>query len=187
MRSVLSCRLCEALCLIAASAGVARGQPPVDESLVGAQILHQANDFRTGEKLTQVNIHRGLTAAANDFAHFLAGAEKFSHTADDKTPRERAEEHGYEACIVAENIGAQSSSSGFAADQLARGFIEGWKMSRTHRDNLLDPDVTETGVGVARNEKTGRYYAVQLFGRPKSQAIVLQIENRTGAPVVYEV
>src|SRR5262245_9437035 len=60
-------------------------------------------------------------------------------------------------------------------------------MSRTHRDTLLDPDVTETGVGVARNEKTGRYYAVQLFGRPKSQAIVLQIENRTGAPVVYEV
>jgi hypothetical protein len=33
---------------------------------------------------------------------------------------------------------------------------------------MLDPDVREIGVGVARSNKTGRYYAVEDFGRPLS-------------------
>ena len=43
-----------------------------------------------------------------------------------------------------------------------------------------DPDVTETGVAVARSEKTGYYYGVQMFGRPKSAAVVFKVENRAG-------
>ncbi len=35
------------------------------------------------------------------------------------------------------------------------------------RKNMLAPEVTETGVAVARSGKTGRYYAVQMFGRPR--------------------
>src|SRR5690242_18909417 len=52
---------------------------------------------------------------------------------------------------------------------------------------MLDPDVTETGVAVARSEKTGYYFAVQMFGRPKAQAIKFQVANRTGAEVKYKV
>ena len=167
--------------------GMAQTQPTVEESQVGGQILYQANEFRGSKNLPTVTVNRSLTAAADEFARYLARSDKFSHTADDRQPRERAAAQGYEACIVGENIGAQFSSSGFAADQLARGFIEGWKASPTHRQNLLDPDVTETGVGIAHSDRTGRYYAVQLFGRPKSQAIVLEIENRTGAAIAYDV
>ena len=41
---------------------------------------------------------------------------------------------------------------------------------------MLDPAVTETGVGVARSERTGDYYGVQMFGRPTTEMMEFQIE-----------
>ena len=41
------------------------------------------------------------------------------------------------------------NSSGFTPKELADGFLEGWKQSPGHRKNMLDPDVTQIGVGVA--------------------------------------
>jgi hypothetical protein len=70
---------------------------------------------------------------------------------------------------------------------LAQSFITGWKNSPEHRRNLLDPDVLEIGVGVARSEKTGRYYAVQDFGRPHSATIVFKVRNETDAVARYRV
>jgi hypothetical protein len=52
---------------------------------------------------------------------------------------------------------------------------------------MLDPDVTETGVAIARSGDTGLYYAVQLFGRPKSLRIEFRVANRTGVAVRYKV
>jgi len=88
---------------------------------------------------------------------------------------------------VAENIGLQFSRDPLGEEALAGGFVEGWKNSKEHRANLLDPDVMETGVAVAKSEQSGRFYAVQLFGRPKSASIRAEIENRAGAPVKYKI
>jgi hypothetical protein len=52
---------------------------------------------------------------------------------------------------------------------------------------MLDPDVQDIGVGLARSSRTGRYYAVQDFGRPKSAAITFKVSNRTDAPVTYAI
>ena len=79
---------------------------------------------------------------------------------------ERARRHGYAWCFIAENIAYQYDSRGFATESLAHGIVEGWKKSAGHRRNLLAREATHTGVAVARSEKTGYYYAVQLFGRP---------------------
>jgi len=65
--------------------------------------------------------------------------------------------------------------------------IQQWVRSSGHRKNMLDPDVTDTGVAVARSEKTGRYYAVQMFGRPKSAAVKFSVANESGEAVTYEV
>ena len=52
---------------------------------------------------------------------------------------------------------------------------------------MLEPDATETGVAVARNPESGYFFAVQMFGRPKSLAIEFRIANRTGETVRYRV
>jgi hypothetical protein len=53
--------------------------------------------------------------------------------------------------------------------------------------NMLDPAVTEIGVAVAQSERSDTFYAVQIFGRPKSQMIEFQITNQSNAPIGYEI
>ena len=78
------------------------------------------------------------------------------------------------------------SSAGYETEALALGFVKGWIESPEHRKNMLDPDVTEIGFGLAMSGKSGRYYAVQMFGRPKSAVIEVAITNRTRNDVEYE-
>ena len=51
-----------------------------------------------------------------------------------------------------------------------------------HRQNLLDPAVTQTGIAVAQDDK-GRYFGVQMFGRPKTSAIRFSLRNRSAQSI----
>jgi len=42
---------------------------------------------------------------------------------------------------------------------------------------MLDPDVTEIGVAIAQSEESQYFYAVQVFGRPKSLSIAFQFKK----------
>ena len=52
---------------------------------------------------------------------------------------------------------------------------------------MLDPNVADTAVAIAHSADSGHFYAVQLFGRPKSQTIEFSIANRAGVAVEYSV
>lgn len=150
-------------------------------------IVEQTNHFRRQQGREPVETNPNLTDAARYFANYMARTNRYGHTADGQRPAERASEHGYEYCIVSENIAYQYSSAGFATEELARRFVEGWKESPGHRKNMLDKDVTETGVAVARSDETGQYYAVQMFGRPKSKSIEFEVANESGTTVQYQI
>jgi hypothetical protein len=150
-------------------------------------VVERTNDFRKAEKCEPVKVNKELTAAAEYFARFMAETDKYGHEADDSKPAERAKKHGYDYCIVLENIAWQSNPAGFTTESLADGFVTGWKNSPGHRKNMLDPDVTETGVAIAYGEKSEKYYAVQLFGRPKSLAVLLKITNRSDVDLEYSI
>ena len=117
----------------------------------------------------------------------MARTGKFSHTADGSEPTARAKRFGYDYCIVSENIAYVFSSEGTDTAELARRVVQGWQKSPGHRKNMLDPNVTETAVAIARSTRTEYYYAVQLFGKPKSQMIEFKISNRSGVGVEYTV
>jgi uncharacterized protein YkwD len=168
----------------AAEARTAEGQSP-NLADVAERLISRTNAFRQQEGGPPVAPNPQLTGAAQDFAAFMARTGQLSHTADGQTPEARAKAHGYDPCFMAENIGYQHHPAGFASEALAEGFFQGWQHSPGHRKNLLDPAVTETGVGVARSEQTGAYYAVQLFGRPMSQQIAFQVTNTTDLSIRY--
>jgi uncharacterized protein YkwD len=155
----------------------AAGTPDLAD--VAKRIVNLTNKFRTEEGRSELTKNDILTRTAGDFADYLARTDKFSHTADGNEPWDRAAAHGYEYCIVLENIAWEFNSEGFTAPSLAEAFVEGWKKSPGHRKNMRDRDVTETGVGVAHSAETGRFYAVQMFGRPHSAAISFQVTNET--------
>jgi uncharacterized protein YkwD len=141
-----------------AEAPPSRADPPTmgnqspDLADVVEGILTRTNAFRRQEGRPPVATNPQLTATTQEFAAFMARTGQLSHTADGQTPEVRAKAHGYDPCLIAENIAYQHSPAGFTTEALAEGFFQGWQHSPDHRKNLLDPAATETGVGVAHSE-----------------------------------
>ena len=149
------------------------------------RIVSVTNEIRRAEGRRDVAPDPALTAAARYFADYLARSDTYSHTADGRRHDERAAQHGYVACVVTENIAYQFRSEGFDGDALATEFVQGWARSPGHRKNMLGEDVTDTGVGVAQNSQTGYYYAVQMFGLPRTAMIEFSLGNRSSVDVSY--
>ena len=140
----------------------------VDLGRAAAAIVEETNRFRVEEKVAGVLPSAALAATAREFAQFLAATDKFGHAADGRDPAARVRGHGYDYCMVSENIAYQFRSQGFESPaELGRVFVEGWKRSPGHRTNLRDREATEIGVAVAHSAHTRRYYAVQAFARPR--------------------
>jgi uncharacterized protein YkwD len=154
------------LALLLPAFAVAQARKP-DLVQVEERIVEATNAFRHSQRLPDVAVDAKLTRAAQSFADYMAKRDELAHAADGKQPWDRALAHGYDYCLVSENIGYQFNSRGFETGELARAFVEGWKHSPGHRKNMMERDAIDTGVAVARSAKTGRYYAVQMFGRPK--------------------
>jgi uncharacterized protein YkwD len=94
-------------------------------------------------------IQAGQMASFQKMAHVLPGAEM-------PTLADRAHRVGYAYGHIAENVALGYPS--------AEAVVEGWMTSKGHRENILDRDVVETGLGVARSSAGGLYYC-QVFGR----------------------
>lgn len=154
----------------------------------GAKIVVDlTNKFRQEQKLSPVKNNAKLAATAQKFANFMARTDQYGHEADGRKPADRAKAEGYEYCIVLENIGWRYRSKDIDYDLAGEWLTQAWKESPTHRDHMLDADVTETGVGIAKSEKTGRYYGVQLFGRPSSAKIACKIINHAEREITYKI
>ncbi len=156
-----------------------------DVEKAAASIVEQTNAFRKEQGLEAVKVNERLADAARKFAAFMAKELKYGHEADGKTPAERAAAAKYDYSLVLENIAYQFRSDGFSTDQLAADFTVGWQNSPGHRKNMLDPDILETGVAVARSEN-GIYFAVQMFGRPKTAMIEITVMNKSRKPIRYK-
>ena len=143
------------------SLGVAAQEPATVEKIIAAA----TNDLRAAQGRARLAVDPQLTATAKAFATYLAQHDRLDHDADGRQPGDRARQHGYAWCNIAENIAYEYRSKGFAARELAETLVEDWEGSPGHRRNLLDARVVDLGVGVARSHSSGRWYGVQVFGR----------------------
>ncbi len=175
-----------ALAAIVPPAAAQSSRRSPDPAEVTRLIVDGTNDFRGGEGRGPTAPEANLSAAARDFAIFMARTDRYGHEADGKTPAQRAQDHGYAYCLVLENIAVLYSSEGFGTRELAGRVIQGWKQSPGHRKNLLDAEVTDIGVAIVQSEKSRTYYAVQLFGRPFSKRIEFRVANASPVAVEYE-
>ena len=128
-------------------------------------ILEHTNTFRQEEKLAALVVDPRLGQAARYLAEYMALNDKFSHTADEREPHERAELYKYTGVCIGENI-AWEYMGRYNGEELSRNFFETWKESEPHKNNMLGAEADEIGVGVATDGK-GRFFAVQMFGRGK--------------------
>ena len=150
-------------------------------------ILEATNEFRRQEGVGSVKPSAALAQAAREFANYMAQTDRYGHSADGRNPTDRATSQGYDFCLVSENIAYLYNSAGFRTAELARNLVEGWEHSPQHRKNMLEPAATDTAIAVARSGKSGRYYGVQMFGRPKSERVEFRIANEAPQAVKYTI
>jgi uncharacterized protein YkwD len=138
-----------------------------DVTRVSRVVVAEANRARDDAGVEALVPEVKLVRAAQAFADFLARTDRFDHRADESTPAQRARKAGYTWCFIAENIAWESRSVPFESDELAELLVKDWLASPGHRRNLLDRNMHDTGVGLAHSKATGRWYAVQMFGRER--------------------
>ncbi len=140
---------------------------------VRAEVLGRVNAARKRAGLPPLTPDPRLDQAAERHAEDMLARSYFAHQAPDGTTvRERTRAAGYAWRAVGENIALGQMSVAEVMDS--------WLESREHRENILDRDFTQLGVGLTlgRDAKTGEYRTlwVQCFGRPQEASL----EPRSG-------
>lgn len=170
------------------SAGASSSVEAVEQA-----IAEQTNAYRRREKLQPLALDNRLQETARRFANVMAKTGEFGHKVDGRTPAQRVRRTGYEHCIVRENIGFLELPGDTSAEAIARRLVSGWIASPGHRRNLEAANVTELGIGVAVSNRGGnsharrRYYAVQLFARPMTDAFRFSVRNGRAQTINYTI
>jgi uncharacterized protein YkwD len=126
----------------------------VDEQVV----LDLTNAERAKEKLGPLKANELLTKAAREHSANMAKQQKMDHVLDDKKPDDRVKAVGYQFAAMAENVamGQRTPSETIAT----------WMSSTAgHKENMLNKDYTEIGIGIAV-DKEGQRYWTQVFAKP---------------------
>ncbi|PKQ09454.1 MAG: hypothetical protein CVT73_02600 [Alphaproteobacteria bacterium HGW-Alphaproteobacteria-12] len=138
------------------------------ESPLSRAVLNAVNTFRAGKGVAALAPDGHLQRAAAVQAADMALRDFFGHyNPDGQGPRERVLAVNPDFTgSVAENIQMVDGQSYAAMSDaaLARTMAEKWAQSPMHRKNMQSPDLTRSGVGIARDGN--RIIAVQVFSGP---------------------
>jgi uncharacterized protein YkwD len=124
-------------------------------------LLDLVNAERDKEKLPPLAANPVLFRVARAHSANMAKKGEMKHDLDGKNPKDRVDAAGYDYRRIGENIAEGENAA-------PEDLVKGWMNSKAHRENILNPSYTETGLGVATNDKGETYYT-QLFAEPKKK------------------
>lgn len=123
------------------------------------------NDQRTAQGDHPLTVNALLTEAAQLKANDMAAKGYFAHVAPDGTePWHWFNTVGYDYEYAGENLAIDFDDS--------QQLVSAWMNSPAHRENILKPEYTEIGVGMATGTYQGKetLFVVQFFAKPVSAA-----------------
>ncbi len=139
-------------------------QVPVQDltaSVIAADVAELTNENRTDHGLPALSVDPLLTEAAQLKAEDMAKRSYYAHISPDgKSPLYWLNKVGYKYLNAGENLVIDRTTSEEAVDA--------WMDSPDHRENILRPQFTEIGIGVAEGKYDGvrTIFVVQEFGTP---------------------
>lgn len=128
-------------------------------------VLDSINQERTVRGLPKLTIDNDLTSAANLKSKDMLNRKYFEHFAFSMTPWDFIKNAGYNYLYAGENLAMDFNTS--------EGMVSAWMKSPAHRDNILNPDFRDTGLGIVKGEYTenGNTHSTtmvtNMFGRKK--------------------
>jgi uncharacterized protein YkwD len=126
------------------------------QPLNAEKALAEVNAYRTKNGRKAVVLDARLSQAAAVQSKAQAARGRIGHDgADGSKPMQRAARAGFRAKIASENVASGQKSFSDA--------MKSWEGSSGHRENLLRPEVTAIGVGMAKTGE-GRPYGTLVLG-----------------------
>jgi len=148
------------------------------QEAVERAVAWYTNIERRKRGLQPVSLDHRLRVAARQHSLEMGTRRYFSHYSPVTTwrlPWQRAYYAGFWSPSVGENILLARKCRYRKPEQIGAYFVRLWMNSPEHRKNLLNPEWTRIGVGVAR--VGGVWYAAQEFGLP-----LVRLEETTLTP-----
>lgn len=123
------------------------------------EIFDLINEERTKKGLGELNWDASLSRLARAYSQKMARENFFSHyDRDGEAVDGRAREMRIKNWSkIGENL---FFSQGYGNSNVLA--VRGWMKSPTHRQNILDPDYTASGIGIAESAD-GKIYVTQVF------------------------
>lgn len=145
------------------AAGVVEAVSPVEVSSIEERVFQTINQVREENNLEPLSYRKDLSVIARSHSSDMASRDYFSHISPDGENLQKRISRGgiTDWTRLAENI---ASNQGFSDP--ASIAVKGWLESPGHRHNILDKNLTETGIGVAIDAR-GKVYLTQLFAKRK--------------------
>ncbi|MGW0662174.1 CAP domain-containing protein [Streptodolium elevatio] len=123
-----------------------------------SEVIALTNAERANHGMGSLSAEPHLTQAAQAHSDDMAARDYFDHASlDGRQPADRVRATGYDYSRVAENIAAGQPTPAEV--------VQGWMNSPGHRANILTPELTQIGIGIAHGGSY-RIYWTQVFGTP---------------------
>jgi uncharacterized protein YkwD len=123
------------------------------------RVLDLTNAERKKKDLPPLKANRTLCEVARAHSANMAKQNKMAHELDGKSTFDRVKGSGYRFALIAENLAN--------GDVSLEDLMEAWMDSKIHRDNILDTEFTEVGLGLAHDGHN--VYYTEVFARPRGQ------------------
>lgn len=141
-----------------ASLTYAQSQP-----LNASQIIEKTNFQRDLIGAKALNINEQLMNAAQAKAEHMAKNQYFSHNLPDGSPPwQFIQNNGYQYLEAGENLAITNQSDSQVVD--------GWMNSLTHKENLLNKNYSDIGIGIAffgdYSNYKNTFVVVAFYGKP---------------------
>ncbi len=134
-------------------------------SVLPGALVALTNDDRTAQGIGSVTEDPLLDSAAALAANDMAAKGYFAHVSPDgKSPWYWLDEVGYTYAYAGENLAVNFTDS--------KDVETAWMNSPTHRANIVKPEYTKIGIGVANGQYEGKdvTFVVQFFASPGAAA-----------------
>lgn len=144
------------------------------------KIVSLTNEIRARVGVSPLKENIALNLAADSKAEDMLKKQYFAHEGPDrKEVDDWLNSAGYKYVVAGENL-----AMGFASPE---DVVDGWTRSKTHYENMIDPDFDEIGVGmvVGSFDKTDTTLVAQYFGRSAGEKVVSKdrsTETKIDAP-----
>jgi len=147
--------------LILGNAGFVSGPQAFLAAVVRSDVIAYTAQARTAEGGQPISENEVLNAAAQAKAEDMAAKGYFSHQGPaGEAPWTWLEHAGYDYVYAGENLAVRFDDS--------QAVVKAWMASPGHRQNIIKPQYTEVGVGLATGQYKGgsSTFVVQFFASP---------------------